>query len=114
MPRAPITGQDGVYLSELLLSKNYEVFGLIRGQNSPKRADVESTVPEVRLLNGDLIDQSSLIGAFEAAQQDEVNLLRDPTEARERLGWKPQLSFAELVAMMVDSGPAEQRALAGK
>jgi len=75
MPRAlitGITGQDGLYLSELLLSKNYEVFGLIRGQNNPKRAAVESTVPEVRLLNGDLTDQSSLIRAFEAAQPDEV------------------------------------------
>ena len=29
-----ITGQDGLYLSELLLSKGYEVFGLIRGQNN--------------------------------------------------------------------------------
>ncbi|MCU1542238.1 MAG: GDP-mannose 4,6 dehydratase, partial [Microbacteriaceae bacterium] len=33
-----ITGQDGLYLGELLLSKGYEVFGLIRGQNNPKRA----------------------------------------------------------------------------
>src|SRR5215211_1552166 len=31
-----ITGQDGLYLSELLVSKGYEVYGLIRGQNNPK------------------------------------------------------------------------------
>ena len=40
MPRAlitGITGQDGLYLSELLLAKGYEVYGLIRGQNNPKR-----------------------------------------------------------------------------
>jgi GDPmannose 4,6-dehydratase len=31
-----ITGQDGLYLAELLLEKNYKVYGLIRGQNNPK------------------------------------------------------------------------------
>ena len=39
MPRAfitGITGQDGAYLSELLLSKGYEVFGLLKGQANPK------------------------------------------------------------------------------
>ena len=36
-----VTGQDGLYLSELLLSKGYEVFGLIRGQNNPKYELVE-------------------------------------------------------------------------
>jgi GDPmannose 4,6-dehydratase len=31
-----ITGQDGLYLAELLLGKDYEVYGLVRGQNNPK------------------------------------------------------------------------------
>ena len=64
MPRAlitGITGQDGLYLSELLLAKGYEVFGLIRGQNNPKRALVQSVVPQVTLLTGDLTDLSSLL-----------------------------------------------------
>ena len=43
-----ITGQDGLYLAELLLSKGYEVYGLIRGQNNPKRDLVEPTVPDVQ------------------------------------------------------------------
>ena len=75
MPRAlvtGITGQDGLYLAELLLSKNYEVFGLIRGQNNPKRELVEQTVPGVKLLNGDLTDLSSLMRAFGDAEPDEV------------------------------------------
>src|SRR3954453_20923276 len=67
-----ITGQDGLYLAELLLAKGYEVFGLIRGQNNPKRELVESVVPGVRLLNGDLTDLSSLMRAFAAARPDEV------------------------------------------
>jgi GDPmannose 4,6-dehydratase len=75
MPRAlitGITGQDGLYLAELLLAKGYEVFGLIRGQNNPKREIVESTAPGVRLLTGDLTDLSSLMRAFAAARPDEV------------------------------------------
>ena len=75
MPRAlitGITGQDGLYLAELLLSKGYQVYGLIRGQNNPKRALVEQEVPGVQLLTGDLTDLSSLIRAYAQAQPDEV------------------------------------------
>lgn len=74
MPRAlitGITGQDGLYLAELLLSKGYEVYGFMRGQNNPKRELVESTVPDVKLLTGDLTDLSSLMRALEASQPDE-------------------------------------------
>ena len=75
MPRAlitGITGQDGLYLSELLLGKGYEVYGLIRGQNNPKFALVQETVPDVKLLTGDLTDLPSLLRAFGTAQPDEV------------------------------------------
>jgi GDPmannose 4,6-dehydratase len=67
-----ITGQDGLYLAELLLSKGYEVFGLVRGQNNPKFAMVGEAVPGVKLLTGDLTDMASLMRAFEAAQPHEV------------------------------------------
>ena len=67
-----ITGQDGLYLSELLLSKGYEVFGLVRGQNNPKIELVQQLVPEVRLLTGDLTDLSSLMRAMTTSQPDEV------------------------------------------
>ena len=67
-----ITGQDGLYLGELLLSKGYEVYGLIRGQNNPKFELVERTLPGVHLLTGDLTDLSSLMRAFAVAQPDEV------------------------------------------
>ncbi len=74
MPRAlisGITGQDGLYLAELLLSKGYEVYGLMRGQNNPKRELVEQTVPGVNILTGDLTDLSSLLRALETSQPDE-------------------------------------------
>ena len=75
MPRAlitGITGQDGLYLSELLLSKGYDVYGLIRGQNNPKLELVRRTVPDVTLLTGDLTDLSSLLRALEVSKPDEV------------------------------------------
>src|SRR5665811_1788089 len=75
MPRAlitGITGQDGLYLSELLLSKGYEVFGLIRGQSNPKLDLVRQTVPDVRLIPGDLTDMSGLIRALNVSRPDEV------------------------------------------
>jgi GDPmannose 4,6-dehydratase len=75
VPRAlitGITGQDGLYLAELLLEKGYEVFGLVRGQNNPKYELVRRTVPEVTLLTGDLTDVSSLVRVLAAAQPDEV------------------------------------------
>jgi GDPmannose 4,6-dehydratase len=75
MPRAlitGITGQDGLYLAELLISKGYDVYGLIRGQNNPKFDLVEQAVPDVKLVTGDLTDLPSLIRAFSAAQPDEV------------------------------------------
>ncbi len=75
MPRAlitGITGQDGLYLGELLASKGYEVFGLVRGQSNPKIATVERIIPSIELVEGDLTDLPSLIGAMEIAQPDEV------------------------------------------
>lgn len=67
-----ITGQDGMYLAELLLSKKYEVYGLIRGQHNPKRSIVEREIPGVKLIEGDLTDMGSIFRAFEESQPDEV------------------------------------------
>jgi GDPmannose 4,6-dehydratase len=67
-----ITGQDGLYLGELLTAKGYEVYGLIRGQNNPKRALVEATIPGITLLTGDITDLSSLIRILDVSQPDEV------------------------------------------
>jgi GDPmannose 4,6-dehydratase len=75
VPRAlitGITGQDGLYLGELLAAKGYEVFGVVRGQSNPKVSLVERIIPSIQLLEGDLRDLSSLISAMEIAQPDEV------------------------------------------
>ncbi|HEY8491942.1 MAG TPA: GDP-mannose 4,6-dehydratase [Dehalococcoidia bacterium] len=67
-----ITGQDGTYLAEHLLSLGYRVYGLIRGQANPRRELVERLLPDVELVEGDLLDQTSLIGAVQRVQPDEV------------------------------------------
>ncbi len=67
-----VTGQDGYYLSKLLLSKGYEVFGLVRGQNNPKIDFLHEHLPEVKILTGDLMDTSSLIRALNLSQPDEL------------------------------------------
>ena len=67
-----ITGQDGTYLAEHLIGLGYTVYGLIRGQNNPKAEAVQRLIPNLELIEGDLLDQSSLIAAVEAAQPDEV------------------------------------------
>jgi GDPmannose 4,6-dehydratase len=67
-----ITGQDGLYLAELLLAKGYDVYGLVRGQNNPKYDLVRELLPDVRLLTGDLMDISSLLRAFDSSQPQEV------------------------------------------
>ncbi|MGY1652125.1 GDP-mannose 4,6-dehydratase [Geodermatophilus sp. SYSU D01119] len=66
-----VTGQDGLYLSELLLDKGYEVYGLVRGQNNPK-VEIARQIPGLKLLFGDLTDLSSLLRAVQTAQPDEV------------------------------------------
>jgi GDPmannose 4,6-dehydratase len=67
-----ITGQDGMYLGELLERKGYEVYGLVRGQNNPKAAVVQELLPNAKLLFGDLTDLGSLLRVIEASDPSEV------------------------------------------
>ncbi|MEI6228483.1 MAG: GDP-mannose 4,6-dehydratase [Candidatus Saccharibacteria bacterium] len=67
-----ITGQDGGHLAKLLHEKGYEVFGLIRGQQNPKREATVAEYPYVTLIEGDMTDYSSLVRAMQIAKPDEV------------------------------------------
>ena len=67
-----VTGQDGLYLSQLLLDKGYEVYGLIRGQNNPKRPLVEAMLPDVKLVEGDLTDLPGLVRVLNRVNPDEI------------------------------------------
>jgi GDPmannose 4,6-dehydratase len=67
-----ITGQDGSYLAELLLKKGYEVYGLIRRTSIINDDRIRHIIDDVHLIDGDLLDQLSLIKAVRTAQPDEV------------------------------------------
>lgn len=67
-----ITGQDGSYLAELLLSKGYKVFGMVRRSSSEKVERIQHLGSQITLLQGDLHDQSSLVSCIKDSQPDEV------------------------------------------
>jgi GDPmannose 4,6-dehydratase len=67
-----VTGQDGSYLSEFLLEKGYRVFGLVRRSSSPNYERIEHIRDKIELIQGDLLDQNSLIEAIQCAKPDEV------------------------------------------
>jgi len=98
LPRALITGirgQDGRYLSEFLLGKGYEVFGLIHDA-SPDDPALAHELPLVRLIPGDLTDLASLILACQEAQPDEIYNLGAQSDVH--------LSFREPAATMKVNG----------
>ena len=67
-----ITGQDGSFLAELLLSKGYDVYGLVRRLSSPNITNIQSIMDRIHLLDGDMTDQSSIITALKESQPDEI------------------------------------------
>jgi GDPmannose 4,6-dehydratase len=71
-----ITGQDGAYLSEFLLAKGYEVFGLVRRSSTGDVNDVRlrwlGILKHVRFIDGDITDVSSLMRAVRESRPDEI------------------------------------------
>ena len=67
-----VTGQDGSYLAELLLKKDYEVYGIVRRSSSSNFERIKHIQDDLKLLQGDLLDQNSLIEAIEGSCPDEV------------------------------------------
>ena len=69
-----VTGQDGAYLSKLLLESGYKVYGLDRRTSTPttERLHYLEVADRVVLLDGDVTDQGSMVRALEVAEPDEV------------------------------------------
>lgn len=67
-----ITGQDGSYLAELLLKKDYKVYGTVRRLSTPNMENISQIAHDISLLSADLLDQSSLADAVREAQPHEV------------------------------------------
>jgi len=67
-----ITGQDGSYLAELLLEKDYEVLGMVRRTSTVTFERIAHIEDDITAVQGDLLDQVSLIELLEQYQPDEV------------------------------------------
>ena len=67
-----ITGQDGSYLAELLLSKDYEVFGMVRRSSQDNLGRIEHLRTRIAVMQGDLLDAHSLEKILRDSRPDEV------------------------------------------
>ncbi len=67
-----VTGQDGSYLAELLLERSYKVYGLVRRSSSENYERIAHIRNNVNLIQGDLLDQTSLIEAVRECDPEEV------------------------------------------
>ena len=75
MPKAlitGITGQDGSYLAEALLQKGYEVVGMVRRSSTVNYERIAHIQGSIDFVNGDLLDQVSLIDAIKIHEPDEI------------------------------------------
>src|SRR5499425_1500529 len=67
-----ITGQDGSYLAELLLDKDYEVYGTVRRSSAPNLWRIQHIVDRVALKPADLLDQLSLLRLIDEVRPSEI------------------------------------------
>lgn len=94
-----ITGQDGSYLSELLLEKGYEVYGIWRRKSFVDFGNIEHLRDKVHLIYADMTDPASLITAMRISQADEVyNLAAQSFVAT---SWEQPLATADIDAIGV-------------
>jgi len=67
-----ITGQDGSYLAEFLLKKDYNVFGLVRRSSTVNYERIHHIQDQITLISGDILDQTSMIRALDEIRPQEV------------------------------------------
>ncbi len=75
MPKAlitGITGQDGSYLAEALLQRGYDVVGMVRRSSTVNYERIAHIQGSIEFVNGDLLDQISLIDAIKIHEPDEI------------------------------------------
>lgn len=94
-----VTGQDGSYLAELLLSKGYKVFALRRRTSTPNMENVIHIQDELEWIDGDLTDLASLIEAVRVAQPDEVYNLA--AQSYVATSWPQPIATGQITAMGV-------------
>jgi GDPmannose 4,6-dehydratase len=94
-----ITGQDGPYLAELLLSKGYKVYGLVRRLSTPNMENIKHIYDKLELISGDLLDQGSLSDAIKNSEPDEVYNLA--AQSFVKTSWDQPVLTGEFTALGV-------------
>jgi GDPmannose 4,6-dehydratase len=77
-----VNGQDGSYLTELLLSKGYEVHGIIRRTSQPLHDNISHLLGQITLHPADMTDAGSLHAAIEKSMPDEIYNLAGMSQVR--------------------------------
>jgi GDPmannose 4,6-dehydratase len=94
-----VTGQDGSYLAELLLSKGYQVVGMVRRSSTVTFERIEQIVDQIIIVPGDLHDQSSLVNVLEEYKPTEVYNLA--AQSFVPTSWSQAVLTGEVTAMGV-------------
>ena len=94
-----ITGQDGSYLAELLLSKGYRIVGMSRRTSTLNFERIAHFQDDISLVQGDLHDQSSLVSILEEFEPDEVYNLA--AQSFVPTSWQQAVLTAEVTAVGV-------------
>ncbi len=94
-----ITGQDGSYLAELLLSKGYNVVGMARRSSTVNHERIEHLLDDITIIQGDLHDQGSLLGILEEHKPAEVYNLA--AQSFVPASWSQAVLTAEVTALGV-------------
>src|ERR1035437_10028511 len=94
-----ITGQDGSYLTEFLLSRGYKVCGLVRRSSTVNHERIAPLLDRIELIPGDLLDQNSLIVALQQAMPDEVYNLASQSSAS--ASWDKSVVTGDVTALGV-------------
>jgi GDPmannose 4,6-dehydratase len=94
-----ITGQDGSYLAEFLLDRGYEVWGMVRRASTDSHERIDHILDRLHLVQGDLLDQPSLMAAFAVAEPDEVYNLA--AQSFVPTSWSQPVLTAEFTAVGV-------------
>lgn len=94
-----ITGQDGSYLADLLLTKDYNVVGMVRRASTENFERIEHIHDQITLRQADLLDQLSLINIIEDAQPDEIYNLA--AQSFVPTSWQQPVLTAEFTALGV-------------
>ncbi len=94
-----ITGQDGSYLAELLLEKNYNVYGIMRRKSVADYGNVEHIKDKINFIYADMTDVISLINAMKISQADEVYNLA--AQSFVGTSWEQPIATAEIDAIGV-------------